>query len=360
MAAALALTLAAAGLTPAIVQPSGLSTVELKKRLEEAQAPLWAWEIESESAREERPGVPAERYVHRIVAAKAPDRFFHWNAHGTPRLDWRDDPTQQRLIVHADRFIIERPLDRFFIEGQLRSGDPLPGTASQELLLTALGWWPLADRPSPPLMNMLPKSLTTVARSSAYQARPTMERVGGRWCQVLECPGRDQIWLDIDRGCAVVARQITYTRPSQVHRIEFADFREMVPKVWVPRTLHNLIYEKAPDGTLGQPIVDGTIHLLQVRLNEAVDDARFQFKPSPGSIADNGHKLLRQVIPGGEEYLDEVVEWSRRYRPKVDIPECQIGWGNWSDMACGALLGGVVITLLFWCPRWIPRRRGES
>lgn len=320
MAANVVLFLTTAWLLSAGGKPAPLSTPALKQRLGEAQARIWSWEIEYESAREVRPGLPAEAYSHRVVAAKAPDRFFHWGSHGVPWLDWRDDPHQQRLTVTAERLIAERPLDRIFNQQALRPDDPLPGTAPQELLLIALGWWPLARRPSPNLVDKLPAALSAVARSSAYQAGPQLEQLAGRWCQVLECPGRDQLWLDIERSCAVVARQISYPRQAIVHRVEFSNFREVLPGIWAPFTLRNIHYERSPNGAMGKAVIDATLNVLRIRLNEQVDDARFRFEPLPGSVGKIDGQPLRQVVPGGEEYLDEVVEWIRRYSPQATSP----------------------------------------
>jgi hypothetical protein len=73
IAAFVTLFVAVAGLILAVGRPPSLSTLVLKQRLAEAQDRLWAWEIEYETAREDRPGVPAESYSHCVVAAKAPD-----------------------------------------------------------------------------------------------------------------------------------------------------------------------------------------------------------------------------------------------------------------------------------------------
>ena len=107
MAATVTHFVVAAGLIPASGWPTPLATLALKQKLAEDQARLWAWEIEYESAREDRPGEPAESYLHRVVAAKAPDRFFHWSGHGTPWLDWHDDPYQPRLTVTAERMVAD-------------------------------------------------------------------------------------------------------------------------------------------------------------------------------------------------------------------------------------------------------------
>jgi hypothetical protein len=334
-----------------------LSTLALKQCLADAQARIWAWEIEYESARTDDSGSPAERYVHRIVAAKAPDRFFHWSAHGTPWLDWRDDLYQQRLTVAARRIVSERPLDRLFIEKAVRPDEPLPGTAPNEFLLVALGWWPLAERPSPVLVDTLSAALSAVARSPRYEARRHREHVCGRWCHVLECPGRDQLWLDVDRGCALIARQITYDRPAQIHRVELADFRELVPGIWAPFTLRNLHYARNADGTKGRMLLDAKLSVLQIRLNEAVDDARFRFQPLPGSVGQIvGETPMRQVVAGGEDYLDEVVEWIPRYQPHLGVQTARSSWANWSDMASGAVFAVLIITLGRWC---LSHRRGH-
>lgn len=361
IAATIVLFAVAAGSIPASGPSAPLSTPALKQRLAKAQDRLWAWQVEYESARKDRPSVPTKSYVHRMVAAKAPAQFFHWGSHGTPWYDWREDPYQQRLTVTSNRIIIEHPWARLFVDKQLPPNDPLPGTAPEELLLMALGWWSLAQRPSPKVNDDLPAALSAVARSSAYQARPQLEQVDGRWCHVLECPGRDQLWLDVERGCAVVARQISYPNPPLVHRVEFSDFREVLPGFWAPFLLRNIHYERTPDGALGKAVLDATLTVLHVRLNEQVEDARFEFKPLPGSVGKIGDQPLRQVVPGGEEYLDEVVEWIRRYAPHNAVPSKPSLWANWSDIALGALFGAVVVAALFWRPpRWLSRRGGRE
>ena len=65
------LSLMTAEPTPMVIRPASLSTPVLKQRLAEAQAKMWAWEVEYETARADQCGVPAKSYLHRLVAAKA-------------------------------------------------------------------------------------------------------------------------------------------------------------------------------------------------------------------------------------------------------------------------------------------------
>jgi hypothetical protein len=318
----------------------------LKQCLAENQARLWAWEIEYESARNDHNGVAANSYVHRIVAAKAPDRYFHWSAHGTPWMESWEDPYQQRLYVSSNRMISERPLHRLYSEHSLGPSDTLPGTASEELLLVALGWWPLAERPSATLVDEMPSALAKVACSSAYQARSRLEQLGEWRCQVLECPGRDCLWLDIERGCTLVARQISYPVQARVHRIEFSSFREMLPDFWAPYTIRNIHYHRSSDGTLGELIFESTLIIKRIRLNEDVEDARFVFQVRPGSVARIEDGPPRQTATGGEEYLDEVAEWVSRFSPQSTSRNSSTSWFKWSDVAVGAFLGGILIWAL--------------
>jgi hypothetical protein len=337
--------LAATNCQPPNARP--LPSAILKQRLRQAQTRIWAWEIEYESQREIQPGVPAVTYVHRIVAAKAPDKFFSWAAHGTPSVDWRDDPYQQRLTITGNRMITERPLDRQFSDQSLPPDASLPGSAPNEILLTALGWWPLTERPPPILLDNVPTALSRVAESPAYEARSRLEKAGDRWCYVLENPGLDQLWLDADRNHALVARQYSPSGQGQIQRFEFADFRELLPGTWVPFTLRNLRYECTSDGKPGRVLVDARLTFLRVRLNEEVDDARFRFHALPGSRGRFNDEPLRQTAPGGEEYLNEVVDWTRRNWPEKRIPASQ--W-YLSDILIGTVIGALatVIILLIW------------
>lgn len=348
MIGAAAAVLAAIGWQLASAPPAPLPSATLKHRLGQAQARISAWEIEYEAARQDQRGVPAVSYIHRLIAAKAPDKFFAWTAHGTPWLDWSDDPYQQRLVVTTDRMIAGWPLDRLFNDQPLRPDAPLPGSAPGELLLAALGWWPLANRPPPILLDDVPTALSKVAQSSAYQARPQLEKVGDRWCNVLERPGLDRLWLDAYRGCALVARQYSPSGKDRVQRFEFADFQELLPGIWAPFTLRNIQYERMAGGRPGRVLHDNKLTFLRVRLNEAVTDARFCFEPPPGSIGRTGDGPLRQVVPGGQTYLDEVLNWIHRYQELAEAPKLHALWPRPLDILLGALLGGFAVVGLKW------------
>jgi hypothetical protein len=122
--------------------------------------------------------VPKGTYLRRVVALKAPDAMLHLTAHGNPKLDWREDPFQQRARIRNGHLRNEFPLDRVFIEADVDlKKDGLPGTLPREFLFNATGLWPLTGvKPLEPTEEpyVLPKvalcpKYVTVATSAGWR-----------------------------------------------------------------------------------------------------------------------------------------------------------------------------------------------
>jgi hypothetical protein len=303
-------------------RPAALTTEELCQRLVDCHARIRAWYVEYESSRELSAVNPA--YLHRVVAAKAPDRFFHWSAHGTAELDWREDPYQQRLILTPGMAASERPLYRQFRLLSLAPNAPLPGTSPMEFLFTTLGWWPFEKRPPPLLAADVPRVLPAIARSPKYVVNSRQELVRGRWCHILEYPGHDRLWLDCDHGCAIMAREVFDPKKGVLlQRTESSGHREIQPGIWVPFEFRNMLFDAAapePQEVRGIKTLDATLKVLKVRLNEQVEDDFFHFEPLPGSIEITEDNLVKREVPGATDYLNEVVDWIRRHVRFSAIP----------------------------------------
>lgn len=295
-------------------RPAVLSSEELRQRLAKLHSDIHVWYVEYESVPDNDPAQPQGAHVHRIVAARAPDQFYHWSAKGTAAYTWRDDPLQQRLTINSSSAVSEKPIDRTFIITSMKPDDPLPGTIPQEFLFVTFGWWPFEERPAPRYKGDTPSVLRDIARSPNYAVNPVQQLVDGHWCHVLEYPKHDRLWLDCERNCALLAREILNPKTGSIlQRIEMKEHREVKPDIWVPMEFRNILFEESGQKRDRRKLLDVVIKVLNVKVNEPLSDTLFSFEPRPGSIQYFGDGRFEQKVPGGTEYLDEIVGWIQQY-----------------------------------------------
>lgn len=304
-----------------------ITTEEIRAGLLKTCARVDAWYIEYESDRSGANTSPPGSYVHRIVAARRPDKLYHWSTHGADGLAWRDDPFQQRLIISGISGVIEHPFNRVFSQFQQKAGIPLPGTAPLEFVFTALGWWSLDNwlPPSTDSLGEAPTALIAIAKSPRYSVSRFQEMVDNHWCYVFQFPGHDRLWIDCDRGCAVLAREIYSEEGGQLlQRVESNGFHEVLPAIWAPSGFRNILF--ASEGGKSTKILEANTRVLGVHFNNDVPADLFNFKQAPGSLflRDNGN--YEQSMPGGEEQLDYFAnQISASAKPgfKFDNPKLQ-------------------------------------
>lgn len=285
-------------------RPASLTSAEVRERLEDLNRRVGSWYVEYEVPQD---NVAAGVYVHRIVAAQKPDRFLHWGSHGTKAWPWQLDPEQQRLIVEGHIATTQHPFNRQFAATEWAHGSPLPGTASQELLLGILGWWNL-DMPEPTWDRGIPAPFTLLGRYPNYSLNARDEMVRGAWCNVCEYAGHDRIWIDFARGGVLAARESYSSRNGALlQRIEVTERREIIDGVWIPIGVRVRRYQEDENarGELSRALtIDASIKVLDARLNGNVSASQFHFVPTPGSIRQFADGHVAQVVPGGSEHLD--------------------------------------------------------
>ena len=158
------------------------------------------------------------------------------------------------------------------------------------------------------------------------------ELVQGHWRHVLEYSGHDKLWLDCDRGCAILARELIDPKNGLLgQRIEACDHRQVQSGIWVPFQFRNMLFvaDKAKPQTGNVvKVLDAVLDVLEVRLNEQVREELFRFEPLPGSIQTMGRDRTEQVVAGGTEYLDEVIDWTQRHFDFPGIAPPRAGSGT--------------------------------
>jgi hypothetical protein len=192
----------------------------------------------------------------------------------------------------------------------------LPGTLQSESFFLATGIWPLDGRSAPRLRGR-PYVLRDVAKAEDYSlVRPRQERVDGRWCHVLESPGKDRLWLDTERGFVPLARELFVGKWRALgQRFELGGHREVAPGIWLPSWIHNLQadYEAPTEEGRRRKLIDSRFDILRARVG-SVDDSIFIFRPRPGSLKTTGGEAI-QAQPGGLDHLDDIVRWVEKHAP---------------------------------------------
>ena len=87
--------------------------------------------------------------------------------------------------------------------------------------------------------------LNEVVASNEYSVvRPLQEEIDKRFCHVLERPAYDRLWIDVERGCALLAREThAQLNGALVQRIELSGHKEVSPGIWFPTKLRNIQYD---------------------------------------------------------------------------------------------------------------------
>jgi hypothetical protein len=291
------------------------SAKELRAKLLQSQVKIKSFRVVYRMSDYDPSQFAKGTYLHRIVALKFPDKLYHDSAHGTDDLDWQDDPHRQRVYLTATHLYCEFPVNRTFFEREVEAREGLPGTLSKELFFFATGIWPLEGL-RPPHLDSLPSMLRELAVSPEYSTvRDRQERIDGRWCHVLEYAGRDRLWLDAERECALLAREtLSRANGALAQRIELWNHRMVAPGIWMPTMIRNIQFDynaKTEEGRR-RKIRYATNTILEIDVNRVNDDL-FRFRPPPGALQLDRDRPALQIRPGGLDHLDRLSQWVRRH-----------------------------------------------
>ena len=252
---------------------------------------------------------PQGAYLHRILEVKSPSYLYHRSAHGHQNLNWDEDPLQQVNILTDERLINYYPVNRVYRQYDVSPEEAPPGTLGDDLFLHATGLWVMDMRESP-RPHGLPYMLSELALSTSHsRVRRHQEMVGGRWCHVLEASGRDVLWIDVECGASLVARELyDPVSGSLMKRFELDGHRRAKQEIWIPTRIRNIQYDytaPTPEGRR-RIVVDSTTEVLDYGVNDTPDE-RFEFHATPGTLAltgDDSRDLPKQISPGGLDLLD--------------------------------------------------------
>ncbi len=121
-----------------------------------------------------------------------------------------------------------------------------------------------------------------------FSVSERIERVSGTDCVVLEAPGHEKLWLDPQRGFALLRRE-QYSKGHLSTRTECGDLVEVVPGVWMPKkvtltTFAGLgIWPNLPEQYHGKPWRQTTLRVKTLEVNDPKHQEYFKFRPEPGA-----------------------------------------------------------------------------
>lgn len=185
--------------------------------------------------------------------------------------------------------------------------------------------------------NCVTRFNTGTGEFGRYTVRPLQEQVDGHWCDVVELPGFDRVWLDHKLNYAI-RRRTRWNSPKTQHilsRYTNSDFRETIPGLWIP-------YQVVAETGCGQAGVcqRTTLKLIQFRVNE-VHDSDFRIRLLSGATvtdtATGKSTIYREDF--GDASIDLLTREARRH---FRSPQ----WLPLFAGIIGAISVGVL--LLFW------------
>ena len=253
-----------------------------------------------------------------VVAIKGYRRFVE-TIHLWPGSTWEEDADWTRNYMREGTmevlWVLRRhaEVSREFSDV---SNNPKLEPVFEEFLLECSGWWPEDSSADASQQALVPEAaLHKVLAHPDAVLKETLDVVRERPCVVVSVhEGHTQLWLDTERGGALVRRHVTLD--NGLYAVyENSDFHEVAPGSWLPwrmeRTLHR--GDRPGDLSGGEPTIlsQSIREVTKMEVNNVADHL-FKMQPPPGTIVvDKDHDTV-EFIPGGLELLDEFAAISQK------------------------------------------------
>jgi hypothetical protein len=262
--------------------------------------------------------VPRSRHSESVsvrkVLAVGPSKLYHGAFHIAPGLPWQMDPFAQEFYVADGRFCHRWPFNRICSEGTIRLGDVLPGSTSQDVLLTVLPRWPLSEYKLPSTMDGI-TILPQHALSSENYSLSGIDFVGSERCTVARHnTGSDTLWLAQEKGFSVIKREFRNpTTGDLIQRVVAERIERITNELWFPTSVKSQFFSSKA-GITDHPEEEFEITVLKLLLNDAVITNTFNSSlHPPGSLRQAGNQETEQLVRGGSDLLDQISEFLVMY-----------------------------------------------
>jgi hypothetical protein len=155
----------------------------------------------------------------------------------------------------------------------------------------------------------------------AFQVLRSRQAIDGTPCVIVECPRREKVWLDPEKGFVVRQREFYDPETGLLReRRHNGAFVEVEPGVWLPR---NAYCERcgppgAPAAYRGRPLVRFQYKVTKVSVNNVPDSLFTRLEIKPGSrvfdrtvLPGKGGKpppIISYRMPADASQLDQVIQ----------------------------------------------------
>ena len=286
--------------------------------------------------------------VHRILTVSTQD-YHHFSAHFPFGVHpWQSDPFAQETYIHKGQVTRRWPFNRAYSEATMKPGDVMGGSTWMDVLWPIVPHWPLVEYKMP-LNPQFGTPLTAIDALSSSQCRLLQETedVAGEKCSVFDCSGVDRIWIATNKGLCVMRRD--YRDPDSrklLQRILTTKVEQVLPGAWLP-TQFSIRFFRLEKGT-NDPAFEkeNNIRLLRWAFNDDVPLESFIPVHRPGSLKTADRHPARQVLPGGEDLLSDIVTFLHKYLelPAKSIPHHRTALWLLGGAALGCIAGIFIFT----------------
>jgi len=242
-----------------------------------------------------------DRHTRQTLVVRGRNRFFErTHLQQLAGFDGTNDPEWRKSYLTEDMLTTVWVIDRFCKMSREQVRSQVGDSVRYQLFMECTGWWPPGE-------SSLPEdepdwALCKALRNDGCRVQGDLEFVDKHRCVVVEVPDPDKIWLDVDRGCAVIRRERQWNGKPMVY--ENSGFAEIAPGIWLPGKLRRVIFRgpgpDVPTHREGEVLIDLTQTVSRMEVNSVPDEA-FVFKPEPGTLMFDAEQRKKWQIPGGEE-----------------------------------------------------------
>lgn len=248
--------------------------------------------------------------VHISIDVCRPFYFRHESAHETNHVPAHEDPFRQIALFNSESVVVIHPFHNEFSELPFDSSRRVNGTLSTEFIMVTTGLCPVTDRPSPSRSESSHAySLGEIAQSPSLVVDGDARIIHGLSCIKLS-HDHEVLYVFLDDGLRVIQRD-SYDSDSGelVATSVFNEHFQLSPGIWCPRTI---FYKRFLNS---KQISSSVCDVLSASTNQQPPEL-YRFVPSPGAIRLDGIGTTspKQIVPGGTEYLAELVAWIQKYR----------------------------------------------
>ncbi len=285
--------------------------------------------------------------LHGVAAVAAPGDYHHFSGHFPPGSNpWQEDPFDQETFIHQGIATHRWRFVRTYSEAILKAGDYLPGSTPQNVLWLIIPNWPLTEYKMPADVRYgAPVLLVDALRSpdcrilesseaSPISTKPSNTPAGYRLLSisrsdddegyvVFDYKGIERFWIASSKGLCLMQRDSWDPHSKKlIRRILTDKVDEVAPGLWLPVEIRVQYFQTHQRTNEDVIVQENKLRILRCLLNNDVPDSIFIPVHRPGSIKfDNEGKFI-QVAPGGEDLLDDIINFMTKYAhlPSKPLP----------------------------------------